>query len=102
MTGERLLAVDLDGETRLVVVAEQVGATLIADDEVITRLGTVTDSIEQVSRDVLDALKRAAPTTASVEIGSSFAVEEGKLVALPGKAKGEASVTVTPCWSVPT
>ncbi|RZU75497.1 hypothetical protein EV384_4041 [Micromonospora kangleipakensis] len=98
MPGERTITVDLDGAT-LVVLAEQVGPALVADDEVIAKLGKVTESIERVSRQVLDSVKRAAPTTASVELGFSLAVEAGQLVALFGKGKGEASIVVKLEWS---
>jgi Trypsin-co-occurring domain 1 len=99
MAGERAITVNLDADTTMVVVAEQVGPALVADENVVARLGKVTDSIERVSREVLDALKRAAPTTATVELGFSLAIEAGQLVALFGKGKGEASITVTLQWS---
>jgi hypothetical protein len=99
MAGERAITVNLDADTTMVVVAEQVGPALVADEDVVAKLGKVTDSIEQVSREVLDALKRAAPTKATVELGFSLAIEAGQLVALFGKGKGEASINVTLEWS---
>jgi hypothetical protein len=97
--GERTVAIELDDDTRLVVVAEQTGPALVADEDVVAKLGKVTNSIEQVSRDVLEAVKRAAPTKATVELGFSLAIEAGQLVALFGKGKGEASIAVTLEWS---
>lgn len=102
MSGERLVTVQLDDHTSMVVVADQVGAVLVADEDIVGKLGKVTDSIEKVSREVLDALKRAAPTKATVELGFSLAIEAGQLVALFGKGKGEASITVTLEWVKPT
>jgi hypothetical protein len=99
MAGERAVTLALDDNTQLVVIAEQIGPALVADDEVVAKLGKVTGSIERVSREVLDAVKRAAPTTATVELGFSLAIEAGQLVALFGKGKGEASITVTLEWS---
>jgi Trypsin-co-occurring domain 1 len=99
MSGERLVSVQLDDGTSMVVVADQVGAVLVADEDVVGKLGKVTDSIEKVSREVLEALKRAAPTKATVELGFSLAIEAGQLVALFGRGKGEASITVTLEWS---
>jgi hypothetical protein len=99
MAGERAITVNLDADTTMVVVAEQVGPALVADEDVVAKLGKVTDSIERVSREVLDALKRVAPTKATVELGFSLAVEAGQLVALFGKGKGEASINVTLEWS---
>jgi NTP-dependent ternary system trypsin peptidase co-occuring protein len=99
MASERTVSVALDDETQLVVVAEQIGPALVADSDVVAKLGKVTDSIERVSREVLEALKRAAPTKATVELGFSLAIEAGQLVALFGKGKGEASISVTLEWS---
>jgi hypothetical protein len=99
MAGERTIAVDLDDTTRLVVVAEQTGPALVADEDVVARLQKVTGSIERVSREVLEAAKRAAPNKATVELGFSLAIEAGQLVALLGRGKGEASITVTLEWS---
>ena len=95
----RLITVQLDENTIMVVQAEQVGAALVADEDVVTKLGRVTESIEKVSREVLDAVKRAMPTKATVELGFSLAIEAGQLVALFGKGKGEASIAVTLEWS---
>ena len=99
MAGERTVSVALDDNTQLVVVAEQIGPALVADNDVVAKLGKVTDSIERVCSEVLDALKRTAPTTATVELGFSIAIEAGQLVALFGKGKGEASINVTLEWS---
>jgi Trypsin-co-occurring domain 1 len=99
MAGERIIALNLDDDTRMVVVAEQIGPALVADGDVIAKLEKVTDSIERVSRSVLDALKRTAPTKATAELGFSLAIEAGQLVALFGKGKGEASINVTVEWT---
>jgi hypothetical protein len=61
MAGERTVTVNLDADTTMVVVAEQIGPALVADADVVAKLGKVTDSIERVCREVLDALKRTAP-----------------------------------------
>lgn len=88
-------------EITLMVLAEQVGPVLVADRDVVARIGRVADSIERVSRDLLEAAKRAAPTKATVEIGFSLAIEQGQLLALLGKGKGEGSITVTLEWAKP-
>jgi hypothetical protein len=98
MAGERVIAVDLDPETRMVVVAEQLGPALVADDDIDAKFGQVTKSIEKVSGAVLDSVKRVAPTAATVELAFSLAIESGVLVAMFGKGKGEASITVTLEW----
>jgi Trypsin-co-occurring domain 1 len=99
MPGERSLPVELDDGSKLVVIAEQVGPALVADNDVVAKLGSVTSSIEQVSRDILDAVRRAAPTRATVELGFGLAIETGQLVALFGKGKGETTIKVTLEWS---
>lgn len=97
---DRLVPVTIDDDT-LVVVAEQIGPALVADEDVVAKLGKVTSSIEKVSGEVLAAAKRASPTKATVELGFSLAIEQGQLVALFGKGKGEASINVTLEWEKP-
>jgi hypothetical protein len=96
---EQLIPVGLGDDTTIVVAAEQVGPVLVASSDVVGKLDKVADSIERVSREMLEAAKRAAPTKATVELGFTLALEQGQLVALFGKAKGEASVVVTLEWS---
>lgn len=96
---ERNLVVKLDDQTSMVVIADQVGPALVADADVLARLGTIMGSIERVSRDVLTAVKNAGPTKATVELGFSLAIESGQLVAMFGKGRGEATVKVTLEWS---
>lgn len=97
---DRTVPLQVDGET-LLVLAEQVGPDLVADEDVVAKLGRVTGSIERVSAEMLDALKRAAPDKATIELGFSLAIEQGQLVALFGKGRGEASITVTLEWEKP-
>lgn len=99
MAGERTLTVQLDDGGTMVIVAEQVGAALVADTGIVAKLSTITSSVERVCRDVLDAVRRAGPTKATVELGFGLAVEAGQVVALFGKGRGEASIKVTLEWS---
>ena len=48
---------------------------------------------------MVEKLKAAKPTRATVELKLGFAVEAGKLTALWVGGKGEASLTVTLEWS---
>jgi hypothetical protein len=96
---EQLIPLSLEDGTTIVVAAEPVGKVLVASSDVVGSLDKVTGSIERVSREMLEAAKRAAPTKATVELGFTLALEQGQLVALFGKAKGEASVVVTLEWS---
>jgi len=93
------LSVRLDDGAALVVVAQPVGETLVGDTGIVAKLSTITSSIERVSHDMLDAVRRAGPTKATVELGFGLAVEAGQIVALFGKGRGEASIKVTLEWS---
>lgn len=99
MAGERTLTVELDDGGTLVIVAEQVGQTLVADVGIVAKLSTITSAIERVCHDTLDAVRRAGPTKATVELGFGLAVEAGQVVALFGRGKGEATIKVTLEWS---
>ena len=96
---EQTLTLDLGDGDRLVIVAEQVGSQMVAEKDIVARLGAVTGSIEKVSRAVLEALRKVEPTKASVELAFSLAIEAGQLVALFGKGKGEASIKATLEWA---
>jgi hypothetical protein len=98
MATTRTLTVDLGQDDVIAVVAEQIGGELVADEDVIARLSAVAGSIEKVSSAVLDAVRRAAPHRAEVELTFGLAIEAGQLVALLGKAKGEASIRVLLGW----
>jgi hypothetical protein len=99
MSGERTLAAELDGGGTLVVIAEPVGDMLVGGTGIVAKLSTITESIERVSHDVLDAVRRAGPSKATVELGFGLAVESGQVVALFGKGRGEASIRVILEWS---
>jgi hypothetical protein len=90
---------DLGGDGRLVVLAEQKGAELVADKDIVAQLSSVTKPIEKVGGEVLEAVKRAKPTKAIVELGFGLAIEQGQLVALLGKGKAEATIKATFEWS---
>lgn len=95
---DQLIPVSLGDDLTIVVAAEPVGQVLVAESDVVGRLDRVAGSIERVSKEMLEGAKRAAPTKATVELGFTLALEQGQLVALFGKAKGEASITVTLEW----
>lgn len=92
--GEHKVTADLDGGGRMVIVAESAGCTLVADEDIVAKFSNVTSSIERVSCDVLDAVRQAKPSKATVELGFGFAVESGQVVALFGKREGAASIKV--------
>lgn len=62
-------------------------------------LGTALDTIGEIGSVVVDKLKAAKPTRATVELRLGFAVEAGKLTSLWVGGKGDAALTVTLEWS---
>jgi hypothetical protein len=99
MADDRTLIVDVGDGMVIAVVAEPVGSALVAHEDVVARLGTVAGSVEVVSRHFLEAVKRVGPKRAEVELTFGLAIEAGQLVALFGKAKGEASIKVVLGWA---
>ena len=96
---ERTVIVDLGDGATMIVEAAQVGIAFVSDEDLRAKFDGVTKSIEQVSRSVLDAIRNAKPKKAVVELGFSLAIQEGRLLALFGKAQGAASIKVTLEWS---
>jgi hypothetical protein len=62
-------------------------------------LDKALDTVAEIGSAVVEKLKAAKPTKATVELRLGFAVEAGKLTALWVNGKGEASLTVTLEWS---
>jgi hypothetical protein len=62
-------------------------------------LSKALDTVTEIGSVVVDKLKAAKPTKATVELKLGFAVEAGKLTALWVGGKGEASLKVTMEWS---
>lgn len=99
MAGDRSVTLDLGENMTMVVLAEQQGPQMVADDKIVATLDRVTGPIERVSGEMLEAVKRISPSKATVELGFGLAIEQGQLLALFGKGKGEASIKVTLEWS---
>ncbi len=55
-------------------------------------------AVRDISTQLVDAVKAAAPTKFSVELGFDFDVEPGQLTAFLVKGKAGASITVTLEW----
>ncbi len=62
-------------------------------------LDKALDTVSEIGSVVVEKLKAAKPTKATVELKLGFAVEAGKLTALWVGGKGEASLTVTLEWA---
>ena len=63
------------------------------------KLETALDTVGEIGSVVVEKLKAAKPTKATVELRLGFAVEAGKLTSLWVGGKGEAALTVTLEWS---
>jgi hypothetical protein len=64
-------------------------------------LGKALDSLGEIASLVVEKLKAAKPTKATVQLGLAFSVEAGKLTALWVGGQGNASLNVTMEWSAP-
>jgi hypothetical protein len=62
-------------------------------------LDKALNAVGEIGSLVVEKLKAAKPTKATVELGLAFTVESGKLTALWVSGKGEASLNVTLEWS---
>jgi hypothetical protein len=62
-------------------------------------LDKALDAVGEIGSVVIEKLKAAKPTRATVELKLGFAVEAGKLTALWVGGRGDASLTVTLEWS---
>jgi Trypsin-co-occurring domain 1 len=62
-------------------------------------LGDALDTVGEICSVVVEKLKAAKPSRATVELRLGFAVAAGKLTALWVGGKGEAALTVTLEWS---
>ncbi len=97
---ERLVTLDLGDDMTVVAVAQEKGPQLVGEDEELeAKLASVTGPVERVGREMLEAVKRVTPSSATVEVGFGLAIEQGQLVALFGKGKAEATITVTLNWT---
>jgi hypothetical protein len=64
-------------------------------------LSTALDTVGEIGSLVVDKIKAAKPSKATVEFRLGFVLESGKLTALWVGGKGEASLMVTLEWSEP-
>jgi hypothetical protein len=93
------VAIELDGGGRMFIIAESFGPQQVRRGSISAKLSDVTAPIEHISQQVLDAVRRAGPSKATLELGFGLAIESGQVVALLGKARSEATIKVTLEWS---
>ncbi len=92
--------VALDG-TRLYIEAVAAGGEEQVANQVVEGLQTALDSIKAIGHRVADTAKAIEPDRFSVQLGFSFKLEQGVLVAMLVKGSGTASLTVTLEWDQP-
>jgi len=63
------------------------------------QIGGALDTVGELGSLIVDKLKEAKPTRATVELNIGFAVEAGKLTSLIVNGRADASLTVTLEWS---
>jgi hypothetical protein len=58
----------------------------------------ITDVFEGIARGIGDALEKAKPKKASVELGVEFGLEAGKLIAMIARGSGKANIKIRLEW----
>jgi hypothetical protein len=97
---DRIVTADLSDGTILKVEAVDLGGSeLVGDVDLVAPFSSVAESIESVSRRLLDAVKQAEPDKSTIELKFGIAAEAGKLFAFLAKGSADASVKVTLEWS---
>ncbi len=92
--------VALDG-TRLYIEAVSAGGEEQVSNEIVQSLQTALDSIKAIGRRVAETAKAIEPDHFSVQLGFTFKLEQGVLVAMLVKGSGTASLTVNLEWDRP-
>jgi hypothetical protein len=95
----RITQIDVGGQTVLMEVTVLGGEEEVAGGPL--SFEGVGATIEALSANLAEALKKARPTKASLEFGCEVAVEGGHLTALIVKGSGKATLKVTLEWSNP-
>lgn len=58
----------------------------------------VRDSVEGLSKTILDAIRAAAPSEATIELGLDLQLESGKLTSVLVDGSAAATLRITLCW----
>lgn len=100
MPTESYVTLDLgDGETIGVAAVDLGGGSLVDARDVVAPLSKLIKPIETISKAVMDALKKAEPSSLTVELDFSVAISSGGAMTVFGKASGSAAVKATLTWS---
>ena len=89
--------VTLDG-ARLYIEAIAAGGEEQVGNQVVESLQSALDSIKAIGHRVAEAAEAIEPDRFSVQLGFSFKLEQGVLVAMLVKGSGTASLTVNLEW----
>jgi hypothetical protein len=92
--------VTLDG-THFYVEAQAAGGEEEVGNEVVESLQAALDSIKAIGHRVAEAARAVEPDRFSIQLGFSFKLEQGVLVAILVKGSATASLTVNLEWDRP-
>lgn len=90
--------VNLDGTLLYIEAVADLGSEHQVSNQVVESLQTALDSMKAIGHRVAEAAKAIEPDRFSVELGFSFKLEQGVLVAMLVKGSGTGSVTVNLEW----
>ena len=98
---ESYVTIDLGEAGQVKVAAVDLGGGgLVADrGDFVAPLAKLVGPIEALSRAVMDALKKAEPTSFAVELDFNVGVGSGGLITVFGKVSGSAAVKATLTWN---
>lgn len=96
----RVVKADVGGGRIIQVeVREPLADEMDVDIRDVLSFAGVSEAIEAISETIMDALRKAKPDKATVELGLDLALESGALTALVVKGKGSAALTITLEWT---
>lgn len=97
---EAYVRLDLgDGQSVGVAAVDLGEGTLVDGRDLVAPLAQLIRPIETLSKAVMDALKKAEPSSLAVELEFSVAISSGGMLTVFGKAAGNAAVKATLNWS---
>jgi len=97
---ESYVRLDLgDGQTVGIAAVDFGEGSLVDSRDMVAPLSALVKPIETLSRAVMDALKKAEPTSLEVELQFSVAITSGGVMTVFGKASGSAAVKATLTWA---
>ncbi len=100
MTAESYAWLDLGDGVKVAVAATDFGGgSLVSASDVVAPLSKLIGPIETISKAVMNALKKAEPTSFTVELDFSVGISSGGFTMAFGRATGTAAVKATLTWS---